>query len=106
VIWQLWAPLLFVAFGVQMAPGHRVVTFLLVGGLKIAVAVTNLVQDLSFVHFRRPLDWRRSPHDFLPSGVAVVTLLCIAILSAFGLLLAKQAISERVLRPIVANQGP
>ena len=50
VIWQLWAPLFFVAGGVQMAPRRKFPAFLVVGGLKIAVATTNLARDLRFVH--------------------------------------------------------
>jgi hypothetical protein len=50
LIWQLWAPLFFVAGAVQMAPRLKFSTFLVVGGLKIAVATTNFARDLRFVH--------------------------------------------------------
>ena len=54
LIWQLWAPLFFVAGGVQMAPRLKFSTFLVVGGLKIAVATANSVRDLRFVHAGGP----------------------------------------------------
>src|SRR5207253_2342686 len=49
LIWQLWAPLLFVASGVLIAPRYKFSTFIVVGGLKAAAAGMNLVADIAFV---------------------------------------------------------
>src|SRR5437016_4566882 len=47
LVWQLWAPLLFVGAGVWVAPTHKFPTFAVVGGLKVLVALVNLYQDLT-----------------------------------------------------------
>ncbi len=102
LIWQLWAPLFFVAGGVQMAPGHKLLAFLVVGGLKIAVATTNFVRDLWFVHggglwsavdptTNSPVWWN-----------AIVYTLCIASLSTLGLFLAKQGMRKRPRQSVTA----
>ncbi len=94
LIWQLWGPLLFVAGGVQMAPRLKFVAFLVVGGLKIGVATTNFVRDLSFVHGGGP--W--SAVDPMTNSPvwwnAIVYTVCIASISAFGFFLAKQAMAK------------
>jgi len=94
LVWQLWAPLFFVAGGLQIAPAHKFVVFLLVGGLKIAVATTNLVRDLQFVRGNGP--W--SAADPITNSPlwwnAIVYPLCIALLSTLGYLLARQAMQN------------
>src|SRR5216683_4009584 len=105
LIWQLWAPLLFVAGGVQMAPKLKLGAFLVVGGLKIGVATTNFARDLWFVHggglwsavdptTNSPVWWN-----------AIVYTLCIASRSTLGFTLAKQAMRKRSRQSVTAVPG-
>jgi len=89
LIWQWWEAFVFVLAGVQMAPRHRFRTFLVVGGIKIAVAIVNSFNDVQFVasggswnHLspivHSPLWWNSVVH-----GLCILTIL------AFGFLLAR-----------------
>jgi hypothetical protein len=102
LIWQLWAPLFFVAGGVQMAPRLKFSTFLVVGGLKIAVATTSFARDLWFVHGGGP--WSAvDPTTNSPLWWdAIVYTLCVASLVALGLFLARQAIEKRPRQSVAA----
>ncbi len=95
LIWQLWSPLLFVAGGMQMAPAHKFVTFLVVGGLKIAVAIANLAQVFEFIRGGGP--WT-AVDPITKSPLWWNTLiygLCLAVLGTFGFWLARQAVKQR-----------
>jgi len=89
LIWQWWEAFVFVVAGVRMAPRHRFRTFLVVGGIKIGVAIVNTFNDVQFVAsggswndlstiVHSPLWWN-----------SVVHILCILTVSAFGFLLAR-----------------
>jgi hypothetical protein len=90
LIWQLWAPLVFVAGGIQMAPRLKLLAFLVVGGLKIAVATTNVTRDLWFIYGGGA--W--SSADPITSSPVwwniIIYFLCIASLSTLGVFLTKQ----------------
>jgi len=101
LVWQGWAPVVFVAAGIQMAPAHKLLTFLVVGGLKIAAAAFNLVQVIQFIDsggrwtsvdeiVKSPLWWD-----------VVVYVLCLAVLSTLGFFLAKEALNPRSKRHVV-----
>ena len=94
LVWQFWAPLLFVASGVSMAPRYKFSTFIVVGGLKLVVAGTNLATDLTFVG--RGGSWEAlDPVTSSPIWWnSVVYLLCIIVLLAFGWVLASQSWKE------------
>jgi hypothetical protein len=94
LIWAFWAPLLFVAGGVTMAPKYKFSTFIMVGGLKLVVAVRDLVMSLIFVSHggswesldqdtNSPLWWN-----------SIAYILCIIALLTFGWLLASQSRKE------------
>ena len=105
LIWQLWAPLFFVAGGVQMAPRLKFSTFLVVGGLKIAVATTNFVRDLRFVDAGGP--WSApDPTTASPLWWAVIVYtLCVGSLITLGWFLAAQAMEERPRQSVAAVPG-
>ena len=90
VAWQLWAPLLFVVAGVSVAPTYKVLTFMLLGGFKAAVAAVNLINVLTFIGgggswtaldpvTGAPLWWN-----------SIVYSACIAVLLAVVWILARQ----------------
>ena len=98
LVWQGYAPLVFVAFGIQLAPSSRFTTFIIIGGIKIIVALANLVTVFNFTNgggswnaldpiTNSPLWWN-----------AMIYLLCLTLLFAFGFLLAKQSIAQRNVR--------
>jgi hypothetical protein len=91
LIWQLWAPLWFVASGVSMAPGYKFSTFIVVGGLKAIGAGTNLVTNLTFVG--RAGSWE-DLDPIMSSPIwwnSIVHLLCLGALVTFGWVLARQS---------------
>jgi hypothetical protein len=90
LIWQVWAPLLFVAGGLQLAPSRQVLVFLLLGGIRMVVALVNLAVVLNFVHHggpwsaldpvtRSPIWWNASMY-----------VLCILLLASLGIFLVNQ----------------
>jgi hypothetical protein len=89
LIWQWWEAFVFVVAGVQMAPLHRFRTFLLVGGIKIAVAIVNTLNDARFVASGG--SWNAlSPIVHSPLWWdSVVHIMSILTVSAFGFVLAK-----------------
>lgn len=95
VIWQLWAPLFFVAGGVQMAPRLKFPAFVVVGGFKIAIAGTNFYRDLASVLHGTP--WG-AVEPITSSPIwwnAIVYALCIASLIALGFFLARHSKEQR-----------
>jgi hypothetical protein len=104
LIWQLWAPLLFVACGVSMAPRFKFETFMGVGGLKIAVAAVNL--SLGFVFVSHGGSWYAlgsAAHSPLWWN-SIVYAGCIVALIAFGLVFRRRTLETRVHGNSVADQ--
>jgi hypothetical protein len=102
VIWQLWAPLIFVVGGVQMAPRFKFSTFLVIGGSKIAVSTINLVRGWWFIH--RDGSWAAvDPTTNSPIWWnEIIYSTCITCLFALGFLLARQAMEQPRQQSIVA----
>ncbi len=94
LIWQLWAPLFFVAGGIQMAPRFKFSTFLVVGGVKIAVAATNFGRDLRFVHGGGPWTAMDPTTNSPLWWDAIVYTVCIGFLIALGWFLGRQALEK------------
>ncbi len=95
LVWQLWAPLFFVAGGLQLAPSHHVSVFVALAGFKVVVAASNLATVLGFTQrggawstldpvTRAPLWWN-----------ATMYIACILVLVAAGVYLIREDQSRR-----------
>jgi len=95
LIWQAYSPIFFVIGGMRMAPSHRFSVFVTLGGIKIAVAIVNLYNVVSFTNgggewdsmdptLNSPLWWN-----------APVYMLCIVLLVIFGVYLAAKSLGKR-----------
>jgi hypothetical protein len=91
LIWQAYSPVFFVIGGMKMAPSHRFGVFVVLGGLKITVAIVNMYNIVSFTNgggewdrldpiLNSPLWWN-----------APVYILCILLLVIFGVYLAAKS---------------
>lgn len=91
LVWQLWAPWLFVVGGLLVVPiSRRFAAFLVVGGLKFMVAVWNLEQV--FKSAKEAGSW-----DALDAAVgaplwwdAIIYICCIASIVAYAVYLTKE----------------
>ena len=102
VIWQFWSPLFFVAMAVILAPHHKFATFIVIGGLKIAVAVANIVQVVQFVGNGGSWD-RVDPITSSPLWWnAFVYCSCILLFVVVGVLLAREQHGKRTERALSA----
>ena len=99
LIWQAYSPIFFVIGGMKMAPSHRFGVFVALGGLKIAVAILNIYNIISFTNgggewdrldpiLNSPLWWN-----------ALVYMLCIVLLVIFGVYLAAKSHGKQELIP-------
>jgi len=97
LVWQFWAPLFFVTSGVSMAPRFKFLTFIGVGGLKVAVAAMNLTTNLNFI--KRGGSWDAlDPTTNSPIWWnSIVCVGSIVVLAAFGVVLARQGRAEKPL---------
>ena len=99
LIWQAYSPIFFVIGGMKMAPSHRFGVFVALGGLKIAVAILNIYNIISFTNgggewdrldpiLNSPLWWN-----------ALVYMLCIVLLVIFGVYLAAKSHGKQEVIP-------
>jgi hypothetical protein len=96
LIWQAYSPIFFVIGGMRMAPSHRFGVFAALGGLKVAVAIVNIHNIVSFTNgggewgvldpiLNSPLWWNVS-----------VYMLCIVLLVVFGVYLAAKSLGKQM----------
>jgi hypothetical protein len=91
LIWQAYAPVFFVIGGMKMAPSHKFGVFVILAGLKIAVAIVNIYNIISFTN--NGGEWDRLD-PILNSPLwwnAPVYVLCIVLLLIFGVYLAAKS---------------
>jgi hypothetical protein len=101
LIWQAYSPVFFVLGGMKMAPSHRFGVFVVLGALKVVVAIVNICNIVSFTN--NGGEWERLD-PILNSPLwwnAVVYLLCIVLLVILSVYMAgkwrgkRQAISSK-----------
>lgn len=95
LIWQAYSPVFFVIGGTKMAPSHRFGVFVALGGLKIAVAIINIYNIVSFTNSGGEWD-RLDPTLNSPLWWnAAVYILCIVLLLIFGVCLAAKSLRKQ-----------